>query len=142
MPWPCRTLGFPPELEVAVKLLLCPGPHPGQISTAICNLCKGPGWAPVALGPSFPTVQEGRRMGFVQQLGWPGMWGTLRMVGCRLLCPPRYQSPLPCQSLPPMQKPHNPHGKKPPFTTLIRPLTNGLFISLCTACFLSCFCAS
>lgn len=94
---------------MADKLLLRPA-RTLAISTAICNLCKGPGWAPEASGLSFPAAQEVRRMGFVQQLGWPGMWGTLRMGCCRLLCPPRYQSPLPCQSLPPVQKSHNPHG--------------------------------
>lgn len=46
--------------------------HTLAISTAICNLCKGPGWAPVALGPSFAAALEVRKMGFVQQLGWPG----------------------------------------------------------------------
>lgn len=111
VPWLWRTLGFPPERSpewgVAVKLLLCPGPHPGYFHSHLQPLWRtwmgSCGWA------FIPSAHQERRMGFVQQLSWPGMWGTLRMGG--LLCPPRYQSPLPCQSLPPVQKPHNPHGK-------------------------------
>lgn len=96
-------------LGVAGKLLLCCGLYPGCFHSHL-QPHKGPGWAPLSLWDFISYCTGGGKDSFYSG-SWAGQGCGFHCENNGLLCPPRYQSPLPHQPPCHLCKKNNPHVK-------------------------------